>query len=56
MLSVMDTIYDVLRRLVSASRSTFSDAEIELAHEIISKHEGAAPAAAEGGGDAETHS
>lgn len=62
MLLVMETIYDVLRLLVSKSTGILADAEIALAHKIIDAHEAAAPVpaettatGAESGGDAEAH-
>lgn len=65
MLSSMETIYDVLRLLVSKARGAISDREIDLAHEIISAHEDGHKAAAAApapdaekdpeGSDAEAH-
>jgi hypothetical protein len=59
MLSSMETIYDVLRLLVAKGRPVLTDAEIALAHEIIDRHEAAAPvpddAKAGAGSDAEAH-
>jgi len=46
MLSIMETIYDVLRLLVSKARPMLTDAEIELAHKVIDAHEAAVPAPA----------
>lgn len=43
MLSSMETIYDVLRLLVTKARGVISDRDIELAQEIIARHEKAAP-------------
>jgi hypothetical protein len=55
----METIYDVLKLLVTRGRGVLTDAEIALATEIIEKHEAAAPAPApaeeEVTGDAEAH-
>lgn len=56
MLSVMETIYDVLRLLVTKARGTISDREIELATALIDRHEKAAPVPAKAKGDVEAGS
>jgi hypothetical protein len=53
MLSSMETIYDVLRLLVSKARGTITDREIELAQTLIDRHEKAAHVRLLAGDDAE---
>lgn len=43
MLSLMESIYDVLRLLVSKGRGVLTDTEIAAAHAIIDRHEEARP-------------
>lgn len=56
MLSSMETIYDVLRLLVSKARGTVTDREIELATAVIDRHEKAVPVPAKAKGDVEAGS
>ena len=57
MLVAMEDIYDVLKLLVARARGQLSDAEIELATQIVEKHQATVPvpAKAKVDGDAEAN-